>query len=221
MFLLTEKSGRAFSFASSIKRGLLFSNFIFLISVISCSSPKLDEAALKQYLLDPENGTMKETALGAYKMQVTYRPNALMVMQELKGIDTVTEAKRKVAEDNYSHFIYFVFAISKNGKEITNDLAADANAFTEQIKQLSFSMGNYVKIITSRNDTIPVADYIYSRMYGAASTSMLFAFNNEKLNQTEYIDFCIGGLNFIATENKFRFYLKDIQHVPPLNITSK
>lgn len=197
-------------------RPIVWLTFLLLGISTACSTPEyLPKEALQVYLQDPDNGLTRKMRAGEVQMTVTYRPNDLLVQQEV-GDAQDTSAIRKAFE-KYEDHAYFTVQLAAGERDALYGGSADQAAFSEHLQTLSFRMGEYVQLTTSAQDTIPVADFYYSRNFGLSKSSdILFVFNNEKLKNSNSLSFHVKEFGFRTGNQSFPFKTKDLVQAPKL-----
>jgi hypothetical protein len=195
-----------------------FSFIVICIALGACSTPEfLSEKELKAYVRDAENGMSKEREFKGYKVNVTYRPNDLLVAQETRGETIVDSVELARLKGKYNNYYYFLLSLSRNNKEAEYQAGGGMGQFSELVQTLSFRMSEYVNLTTSAQDTIPVGDYIYPRTYGMSDAStLMFAFNKEKAKGKEWIQFNMKELGLGIGNMNFRFDTEKLEHTPKI-----
>ncbi len=176
-----------------------------------------NEQELQAYVTDIDNGLIKEKKVGDINISVVYRPTDLLVMQDLgkKKADTASINKFR---KKYGDYAYFILSVSKNNKEALYQTGKGMGAFSENVQNLAFRMDQFVTMTTSERDTIPVADFIYPRLYGISSaTQVMFVFSNEKIKTSEWVNFNLRDFGLDMGRNNFRFASEDIRQVPRID----
>jgi len=194
---------------------------LLLLSILSsCNKPQyLSEEQLKAYVIDPDHGLSEKNEVNEVVTTVTYRPTDLLVAQELRSASpTVKEIER--IRGKYNKYAYFVLNISNRDRDVLTGLS-DYDRFSRQLNTFAFGMAEFVNLTTPQKDTIPVADYIFPRTYGAGkSTAMLFAFNNEQFKNREWIQLNLKEMGLGTGDQSFRFRVADLQEVPEIDFMS-
>lgn len=194
------------------KNILLTTIIAFLL--FSCTPSQLSEEELNAYILDEGNGLTQSIQRNGIDFSVNYRPTDLLVAQELNGKQDkvlIDSLRRK-----YGKYAYFILNISKDDKEILKQMGS-FGAFSEALQTISFRMGEYVDLTTSKQDTIPVADSVYPRLYGMGqATSILFVFNAEKILESDWLSFNLKDLGLNTGKTKFRFETQQIREAPKI-----
>ena len=148
-------------------------------------------------------------------IKVSLRPNDLLVWQEMEGKTDTTNIRE--AFDRYSGYLYLMMQLSVGEKDALYALSRDQIEFNERLQVLSFRMNQFVNLTTSNADTLLVADFYYSRMFGlSTSNDVLFVFNVEDIDPVDWISFNTQEFGFGSGRQSFRFDWKEIQKVPKL-----
>ncbi len=190
---------------------------VFLLFSMACTKEKLSPDELKKYIADPGNGLLKEVTINNYKITVYYRPVDLLTEQRLRTMDKPTMDSVAEIKKRYRGIIHFMLSMEYNNQDILNRFSSDKVLFGEMLNRLSFNMGNYVNLVTSNKDTLPVTESIYPRMYGSThSTAMLFAFDATKINNASSVDFNLKEFGIPVGNNTFRFAMEDLNNTPEM-----
>lgn len=181
----------------------------------SCSSPSyLPESELQAYIKEESNGLIKKRTIDPFKFTVQYRPNDLVILQEVG--DDLEPEKIAAAANNFEKYAYFILNLEVDGGSALYKSSQDMAIFSERLQTLAFGMSERVSLITSESDTIRVADYVFDRTFGMGSTMLMFVFNNEKLADTDWFTFNLKEFGFRTGDQKFRFETSDLTAVPRL-----
>jgi hypothetical protein len=191
--------------------------FAFGFLALSCSKEYLTEKELKKYILDEKNGLRKSIQHGDYTVDAIYRPNDLLILQEIGNTqpDSATLVK---LENKYRGHYYFVLNLSKNGKEAVSTASMPYDEFGDVLQNVSFRMNEFVNITTSKKDTIALADFLYNRTFGMGSSSeILLVFDKKKAIDTDWVQINLTELGLgIGTQN-FRFEKEKLEEIPRIN----
>ena len=194
--------------------------YIAIISVIvSCSVRSYSEQEIKAYIQDQHHGLKKEKQVKGYCVAVTYRPADLLVTQELYRSDPDQHDPEGIRE-KYKHHYYFTLSLSQKDREALYSIEGRHRQFSELLQRLAFEMNKHVELTTQEQDTIPVADYIFSRTYDFGRMSnLLFAFHKEKVGEDEWVQFNLNEFGLGLGNQNFRFRKKDLDGVPGIDFT--
>ncbi len=189
---------------------------VFLgIMLYGCGTPEfLTKEELQAYVMEPEHGLVQEKKVGSLKLQVIYRPTDLLVAQEM-NLEQDT-AQVKTLRKKYEKYAYFILKLSAQNKDALHQNKSFSE-FSDLLQTLAYRMNDYVELTSSEQDTIPVGDYTYPRMYGYATSSLLFAFSKKEFENDEWIQFNLKEFGLGSGIHKFRFNKEDIERVPALS----
>ncbi|MEQ9404089.1 MAG: hypothetical protein RIM99_10910 [Cyclobacteriaceae bacterium] len=192
-------------------RGIL----ILLVILSSCQPPDyLSQKELQNYIQDTSNGLSDEQEAGSLTMKVSYRPNDFLIWQEAEGKEL---ADINEIGERYGDYAYFVLQLKAGKKDALYGTSASQAEFNNKLQTLSFRMNQFVNMTTSEKDTIPVADFYYTRMFGLSKTSdILFVFNKEKISAADEVAFNIKEFGFNTGSRSFRFDTEKLNRSPKL-----
>ena len=187
-----------------------------LLILLGCGTPDyLSEEALQQYVSDESNRLSKSKNVGNLNMQVTLRPSDLLVWQDVGVKEDTSDIKE--AFGRYSKYLYLMMQLSVGERDALYALSKNQMEFNDRLQTLSFRMNQFANLTTSANDTLPVADFYYSRMFGLSSSNdVLFVFNVEEVKDIDWVSFNTKEFGFNSGRQSFRFDWGDIQEVPHL-----
>ncbi len=189
-----------------------------VITFSSCHQNKFEsEQALWAHIKKEENGYVHQKTVNNVSYTLTYRPTDILVKQELTdryAIETVDSLRNK-----YGEYLYFNLSMSSNNQELLSNKIGNRNTFGTMVNQLAFGMTDKVHMYTKAKDTIPMADYVYPRMYGMSNgTSMLLVYpKDERLLEKDFFHFTIEDLGFSTGEVRFKVSTLPIKDQPKLN----
>lgn len=192
------------------------SALLWLVS--ACVTKSFDtKEELWTYLKESEHNYHFEKKIKGVRYSLTYKPTDLLVDQEL-GSDH-TEREVDSLRKKYNQYLYFNLGMSANGQELLNLKVGDQQAFGATVKQFAFGMANKIHLIGRKRDTLPMADYIYPRMYGMGnSTNMLLVYRRDKrVLQEEFFHLTIEDLGFATGEIRFKVPTKPLNNEPILH----
>ncbi len=191
---------------------------LVLCSLASCQTKTFDtEEELWAYIKNPENGYHYQKQVGDVYYSLTYRPTDVLVKQFM--VTDFQANKLDSLREIYSNYLYFNLSLSSNGQELLSGQAGDRNAFGTMVNQLAFDMDNKVHLISKKRDTIPMADYVYPRMYGMTnSTNLLLVYPKDKrLFAEDFFHFTIEDLGLATGEVGFKIPVENLKKEPKLN----
>ncbi|UGU18126.1 hypothetical protein LS482_09625 [Sinomicrobium kalidii] len=192
-----------------------------LCLLTACSSGTFDtEESLLAYIREEENGYMHHKKVKGVDFSLLYKPTDLLVNQELydKTDSRTVDSLRK----KYGKYMYFILSMSKNDQELLNNVAGDRGRFGGMVNELAFGMDRKVHLYTPEKDTLPMADFIYPRMYGMSrSTDIMLVYpRKEKYLNDDYINIIVEDLGFYTGEVKFKVLTENINNEPSLKFGS-
>jgi len=188
---------------------------VFLMN--SCSSRTFDESSeLEEFISDVDNGFLKKQTVNGVHFQVRYKPRDVFVAQELGG--DRTSSRIDSLRDKYKDQYYFNLSMSKNKKELLSQVSGGRQQFGALVNELAFNMEQHIVCTTKTNDTIPLLDYVYPRMYGmTSSTAMVLVYEGKDIESENEIKIKVGDLGFRTGEVQFKFDVAQLKDEPTLN----
>lgn len=192
--------------------------FLFMTSImlLSCNQKHFDsKEELLGYLQNEDNGYIQQKTVNGVDFGLMYRPTDLVVSQmlESKSLNNVDSLRKE-----YDNYLYFNLSISKNGQEVLSTIPGNRIDFSMMVKRLAFGMKEKIYLYTDENDTIPIIDYIYPRMFGTSnSTSMLFVYPSNKINNAKQLFFSVKDMGFETGDIKFKIAVNIIIDQPNIN----
>lgn len=181
----------------------------------SCTPKRLSQSALQQYVADESNGLMKSEQVKGLEVKIAYRPTDLLIAQEV-GDRTPSVVELAQLEKRYGEAQYFILSFSRDNHEVLNP--QEFGQYSELVQTLSFRMGQYVQLVSSRQDTLELSDFAFERTYGmAGSNSLLLAFSTKQLQlDWDWLQVNLSELGLGVGDLRFRFERKDLENVPRL-----
>ncbi len=183
---------------------------------ISCGTKSFDSKdELWTYLMHDDHGYHQEKDVNGIHYAITYKPTDLLVAQELNEEYSIEDIIR--LREKYGKYLYFNLSISSNGKELLSQ-SANREEFGAMVNQLAFGMEQKLNLITEKQDTIPLQDYAYPRLYGLGkSTDMLLVYERtSKIITQNFIRLTIQDLGFGTGEVAFKIPTEYIKEQPQL-----
>ena len=170
------------------------------------------EKELYAYVKNPDNGLMKEQTKDDVKFVVYYKPSDLLVAQDKNS----KQAQQPPSDVKmaYSDYYYFVINLSKDNQELEATLLTTTD-FGKAIQELAFGMNKHISIITSEQDTIELATYLFPRMYGSTgSTSFICAFEKKDIEKSKNFDLVFYHPLIVESPVRFNYITQDIENTP-------
>lgn len=189
---------------------------IATVAMTGCTVPEyLDEEGLQQLVLDPSYGLTETKKQHDYQTVVSNRPTGLLLAQQL---DHTSKTELEKLRHQYDQYYYFTLSLSKGNKEILYQGTEGLGAFSGQLNVLAYGMGQFLNMTTSGGDTIPMADYTFSRTFGMGTGTQLMAvFDKSKASKCDWVQLNLNELGFGLGNQRFRFRVEDLENVPKLD----
>jgi len=201
------------------QKGFVKGFVLSLLLMAACHPEYLTEQEFRDYIADPDNGLKQEKHIKDIQVSVTYRPQDLLVAQELDGAVANAESLSQL-QGKYKDYSYFVLSLSRDDKAVLYSMADGQDQFSQRLQILSFRMHDLVNLTTSQSDTIPVADYIFNRTFGKGTAdNLLFVFSRESMEGREWVQFNLEEMGLGIGNHSFRFQMKQIDRTPKLRFT--
>lgn len=181
--------------------------------LLGCKPKELPEDELLAYLRDPAHGLRKSVEMNGVTMNIMYRPADFLIEQELAaGIGDIGKLEKK-----YSKNYYFLMSLSADGKEAVQAATMPHYQYSELLQTLSFRLGEFIHATTSRQDTIPLHNSVYTSTFGmGTSNDVLLAFRKDSIAAPEWIQLNIGEFGLGLGRHNLRFQQDDINALPRL-----
>lgn len=175
--------------------------------MFSCHS-SLDKESLLAYLKKEENGLLQKKSIKGIDFTVMYQPSQLMAYRE---------SSTAVDLNKYDEYLYFILSLSANGEEILNQMGNHAR-FSEMVSQLSFGMGEKIRLVTSTGNEIPLLDVHHARTYGmAGANQLMLIFKRDETGEAEWIKLQLQDFGLNTGDVSFKFNINDLKKIPELN----
>ncbi|MEO1054882.1 MAG: hypothetical protein AAFX87_29885 [Bacteroidota bacterium] len=192
-------------------------SLLLLLVTISCTPQFLSEKELQAYVQDIDNGLSKKKAFKGYEVQVTYRPQDLLIAQETRGATEVDVKELEKLTKKYEDYYYFILSLSRDNKEALYKTGGGYDQFSDMVQTLSFRMANHVNMTTAGRDTIEVADYVFPRTYGmGGATNLMFVFNKKEAEGDEWVQLNLKEFGLGLGNQNFRFRKEDLDGAPKI-----
>ena len=192
---------------------------LVFISCCSCQTRDFDSVAeLRQFIRQDKYGLTKAAKPRGYSVRVTCLPTDMMVFQELNSLD-VPQSELDRLRKKYNEHYYFLMEISRDDREALM-MNNDSEVYGDLVSTLSFRMGDYVNMTSSRKDTVALEDFILDRTYGLAnSTNLMFVFEKKELPPDQQLALHLGEFGLNIGQQHFQFAKKDIDQMPTLKFS--
>ncbi|MEK6152008.1 hypothetical protein WIW50_02045 [Flavobacteriaceae bacterium 3-367] len=195
----------------------LFLGVMGMVALFSCGQKTFDtEKELWAHVRDTENGYTQHKKVKGVDYTLSYRPTDVLINQAL-GED-INKEKVDSLRNKYGDYLYFNLSLGIDNQELLSAKAGNRNEFGAMVNQLAFGMSEKVHLISKTRDTIPMADYIYPRMYGMGqSTQLLLVYPRDgRLLSNDFFHFTIDDIGFATGEVGFKIPTDPIRTEPKL-----
>lgn len=190
---------------------------LLVLVAASCQKNFTDEAEMQAFIADQSNNYSSSKTVNGIDFTIQYRPTDLMVKQEAgdsPSVDLVNKLREK-----YKQYLYFSVMMRGSQGELLNYVAGDKTKFGKMVNTFAFDFNNKAHFIISQRDTIPMADFVYPRMYGMGSeTTILIAYPRNKVvhSNSDHAHFIIEDLGLETGDISFKIDLDVLQNEPKL-----
>ncbi len=193
---------------------------LLFLFILSACNKSLSYKDFIKYVNDPSNGLSHSKTINGLTCKTVYRPSEMLVWQELGG-EKVDKNIIEGLQNKYNQQLYFKLSYSYNSKDLLSQ-ATSKKVFGGLVQTLSFSMHNYVSLITNTKDTLQLIDCHYLRLYELANnTEMLLVFDKEKIKnkKVEWLRLDLDDLGFGIGQLSYKFSTNSINKIPELKYT--
>lgn len=174
------------------------------------------------YLINPDNGLIKENKMNDVQMSVEYKPASYLALVEADKFSLIkNQSTIDSLTKNYTDQYFFILKIAVTDN---NDfLKAGITNQEEFYKRIEYYQTQFINDIylTDGNDTITCLSANMERNYGIApQTNFSLLFENTKHKASFENDLCIIINDQIlgTSKNIFCFQKKALNNIPTLNI---
>tara|TARA_R110002072_G_scaffold7503_2_gene40921 strand:+ start:720021 stop:720629 length:609 start_codon:yes stop_codon:yes gene_type:complete len=195
---------------------------VFLIGCLlltSCNSPSFSsKEEMLQHIKNPENGYYYEKTVNGIDFSLLYRPTDLIISQFLDADSTMTAVKRDSLRNHYGEYLYFNLSFSAKGRDILTSVPRNKNEYGALVNTFSFGMRDIVHLYTEDNDTLPLYDFNFPRMYGLSkATSVLLVYPKPNITTNDHFFISIEDFGLQTGEVRFKLKKNIIENQPTLN----
>lgn len=187
--------------------------------VISCQNARLNKDQLLRYI-GKSSALTKEEDIDGVKVRLQYQPGDLLVEQALGN-----GGKREMAKDTawirelenrYGGQYYFKLSYSKDNKEVIRQLGS-YDRYSDMLQVMSFQMGKHITAITDNQDTLALADYLFSQEYGMTNANrLMLVFRKQDLEKAKNFAISIEEFGLGIGTTRFEFRKDDLDRTPRL-----
>jgi hypothetical protein len=187
--------------------GLLLSN---------CTAP-LPPTEYQTYLADPDHGLTHTTKANGATITCTYRPTALLVLQDLASLPSATPATRDSLARAYAGKTYCTLTLARNGAEIENQFVNNPAAYQQVLTYLNTGIAADAFLATTARDSVPAAASMYVRQFGTTGHStLLLVFDTHQLAPQHGFYLTLRGQRLGLGTLRFSFASADLAALPAL-----
>ncbi len=192
----------------------------FLFQLFGCAPQSMTEGDLKKYVLSDKSGLHQSIEVNHVKMDVIFKPCDLLVIQELRGASVKNDSTVVVLRKKYKQQYYFILRTSSNGKEAVSAANLSQGDFSDVLQNVSFHMGEFVSITTTKADTILLTDFVYDRTFGMSSASdILIVFDKRKTEGSDWLQINLRDFGLGTGSQQFRFRKYDLDYAPKIDFS--
>lgn len=189
---------------------------ILAVGAISCTRPKVSEEQLKAFVLNPENGLVKESLNNNLKGVCYLRPTDLIIAQKAYGLP-YTMSQLDSMRSSHQHLLFFTLQLSKEGREIETYFASNPEAYNDVLRYLSGEMRTDLHL-TTKYDTLSPIEFLYSPGFGAAqATSLMVVFELQEEPDSD-LSMHWNDSYFKSGQHTYTYLLSDFNNIPELNL---
>jgi hypothetical protein len=189
---------------------------VLAVIAISCTHPKVSEAELKAFVLNPENGLVKESLNNNLKGVCYLRPNDLIIAQKAYGL-SFTMNQLDSMRLSHQHLLFFTLQLSKDGREIETYFASNPEAYNDVLHYLSSEMRTDLRL-TTKYDTLSPVEFLYSPGFGAAQATSLMVVFELKEKPDNDLSMHWYDSYFKSGQHTYTYLLSDFNNIPELNL---
>jgi hypothetical protein len=190
---------------------------LFIFAVTLCSGCRSKDDNIIARIIDAPTSLSKTKDIGGSKIKVSFRPVDDILAQEQRTRKNMSDSLKLTLKSQYNKYLYFVISMSRDNNEILSTARSEEER-QQEMSDLVFHMDQYITARTSEGDTLPIADYVYPRTYGASrSTDLMIAFYKPS-KKTNDVTITVQDIGIGAGINKFSFSTADIDKVQELNL---
>lgn len=180
---------------------------IFVLLLFSCG---MDGNGLKKYVEDESNGLVQTVAFKDVEYKMTYRPNDLAYVYEMRGEPLDKSSHEKFIADN-GHTSLFILDI--NFFESTRKEVVDFNPI--KVTYQNTLNAQYFSLIDESGITPCIIYHCETVSKGSYKISVLFEKDVAKISS----DWKVSFTDIVTGENpEFVFKKNDISNIPTLKI---
>ena len=183
-----------------------------LVGLFGCQHQPRTPEELAEYARQPEHGLVQQRQVGDVDIRVQYRPTDLLVAQELNG--STDQKQIAVLREKYDRYAYFILSFSQDNKGALYQ-QANHERFSETLQNLAFRMDRFVQVTSARQDTIPLLDSAFPRLYGHGSnTPVMLVFDRAKFPDRGPVRLTVADVGLGTGRQQFVFDARNLRQAP-------
>jgi hypothetical protein len=185
----------------------------------SCSNTITTEAALLEWINNPENGFSKKATANGFLFSAKYLPSAYLAYAEFKKGDSTKDIETLSKEFENSMTLLFSIEHEQQGIDATNYNVENMVAYKERINQLNFDIKNHMFIKEKNGKKIKPVLTTFENSYeigGKKTFYIVFPKNKEVKNSSETIDLVFDDTFLDTGISHFVFQKEKINQLPTL-----
>jgi hypothetical protein len=185
-------------------------------AIAGCRPETLSPERAAAYAMDESNGLRKSRKVGDLQMDVVFRPNDLLVFQEVRS-RSYDSTELASLQKKYSPNLYFILALSDKSREA---LTPSDSRYLELVETLSFRMSEYVTLTTSSGDTLALKDFVMNRTLGmSSSTDVIFVFDRKNTLTDDWVAVNLKEFGLGTGDQTFKFLTRDLLAIPSIEFS--
>lgn len=168
---------------------------------------------LKQFISEPSNNLVKKVVLNGIVVEVSFKPNDLLIHQEIGG--GPTDHQRLVnLERKYEENYYFLIRLIKNDSTAQEDSVTRQPQFADVYGSIYRSLS----VITPEEDTIRSDQFTIEHINVAneSAPEIMIVLSKKKSTYRDWIQFNLDEFGLGIGDHEFKFFINDLEHVPKL-----
>lgn len=183
----------------------------------SCSQDSLSPSEFMRWVEDPNNGLNKSKTIGAFELQIQYKPLEYIAVQEGRS-ELISESEVQTRIDELEGLDYYTLRIgSLEGTEMIQSGAVSEQEYQSRSFYFDALAFQDMKLVAG-GDTLACVLYHFERNYGLAPyNNMVLAFEKPMHRDSDrqfIFEDQVLGLGPV----KFTIAYQDISSVPPLKL---
>lgn len=179
-----------------------------VLTICSACRHSISMGEFRHYMLNPDNGLIKEVSAGDFSIAAQYLPPAYQLMQDIKQVPSYSPEALDSLKESYSAYYYFRIMIKSPGL-LKNEANAD---------YFNYTIEHDFKLLVDKGDSLNTA-FCQRIMNGnSAYGEYMLAFPkvNNALSNHDHIALIYKGEHIGAKNERLSFSVKKLTEVPSL-----